>query len=188
MNSRFRCLLALGALGVGLLAASQSGLRAQAGSEAATRYGYFHQGEYVSLNRSDFLVGLPTNPAGRQFAAQAGLRRDPLSDRQAVQQSGVTLYQTPSTKDKVARRSAATTLLARGPKGATVGTQPVFDQGGALMIPGDEVLVGFGQPITPAQAHAALAPYAERLGLGELRTQNANTIVVKITQPGDGRA
>lgn len=189
MNSRFRCLLALGALGIGLMAASQGGLRAQqAGAAATARYGYFHQGQFVTLNRSDLLIGLPSVHAGKQFAAQFGLQRDPLSDRAVIQQSGVALYQAPATKDKFARQRAVSSLLTHGPKGATVGTQPVFDQGGALMIPGDEVLVGFAVPVSLAEARAALAPYAERLGLGEVRAHDASTVIVKIANPGDGRA
>lgn len=190
MTARWRGLAVLAVFAGMMVLAGQGALNAQAGGTQPGRYGFFNKGEFQALNRSDTLVALPASPAGKSFAARSGLRRDPMSDRHAVQASGLEIYQFPPTKDREALKQAVTQTLQRAIKAAGLVAQPVFEQGGALMIPGDEVVVGFPRPVTIPEAQAVLAPVAAQLGLRleTLRAQPVNAAVVKITDPADARA
>jgi subtilisin family serine protease len=64
----------------------------------------------------------------------------------------------------------------------------VFEQGGALLIPSDEVIVGLAQSADLQAARALLKPRAERLGIRDTRVHRRSTFVVTIERPGDGRA
>jgi hypothetical protein len=65
--------------------------------------------------------------------------------------------------------------------------QPVFEQGQALLIPGDEIIVGFKKDTTFDQAQEYLDPYVAEQGMVDMREHRKNTYILRISSPSDGR-
>lgn len=65
--------------------------------------------------------------------------------------------------------------------------QPVFEQGSALLIPSDEIIIGFRETLSLAEAEEAIASHKQSQGIIEVRQARPGPFVLKINNAGDGR-
>ena len=158
-----------------------------AGHAQESPYSYFFEGRLVVLEASPDLVAVRADAPEPPAVEGASWRRDRLSERGALRDTGFVLYRlgadaAKNTEVKAPRRSA--TALARD---AGVALQPVFELGGAVKIPSDEVIVAFAAETDFVAAESALGARGD-LGVLGLRPLMKNTFVVTISGADDGRA
>ena len=116
------------------------------------------------------MVAFLSSPAGTVF------ERDELSDREDLKQKSVT----------VLRGQAPLAALPAGTRGF-VG-QPLFEVGGAILIPTDEIIVGFPGDTTLEQARAALMGERGESFVKDIRSHRPNAFIVTLRNGADGRA
>ena len=118
-----------------------------AGAESSAKYGYFYKNEFVELVPSSKYVALAGNvPSMQSKAADSGLVRDPLSDRHPVKSRGLGIYRLPAAETKTKSRADVSARIPQLLEHDLDYVQPVFEQGGAILIPSDEVIIGFKAP------------------------------------------
>ena len=159
-----------------------------AGQEARPKYGYYYKGKFISLSASKRLVAI--SEAGVAFGAfvrAQGLTRDPLSERAPLKKRNLGLYSLPIPKTKTEERIDLQAQMENFFKTTHEEIQPVFEQGQALLIPSDEVIVAFKEATNFAQAQSYLEPYRKTQGILEVREHLKNTYVLRIDNPAKGR-
>ena len=159
-----------------------------AGAESSGKYGYFYKNEFVELVPSSKYVALAGNvPSIQSKAADSGLVRDPLSDRHPVKSRGLGIYRLSAAETKTKSRADVSARIPQLLERDMGYVQPVFEQGGAILIPSDEVIIGFKAPTTLEQAEAFLSPYWSSQGIEEVKALRKNTFIIRINDPSDGR-
>ena len=181
-------------------AAPQPGVAAPKPAAEASQYGYYYKGNLVSLNPSARYVaakGIGDRVRSQQPAlAAAGLAIDPLSESSAARSSDLTFLR-PAQKGGAAAPARdyrdflifvleAIEKLVQT-KSADLVVQPVFELGDALLVPTDDVILGFKNDTTLWQARSALAPHMSDLGIVDVAPHRQNTFLVKIRNPARGR-
>jgi len=159
-----------------------------AGQEARPKYGYYYKGKFISLSASKRLVAI--SEAGVAFGAfvrAQGLTRDPLSEQEPLKKRNLGLYSLPIPKTKTEERIDLQAQMENFRQTTHEETQPVFEQGQALLIPSDEVIVAFKKATNLAQAQSYLEPYRKTQGILEVREHRKNTYVLRIDNPSNGR-
>ncbi len=166
-----------------LTALSQTGV---GGEGEAHDYSYTYKGKTITLVPSEELFAVEEEQGGgnlESFAVAEGF--DELKDDKQ-----------PSQKFRIFRRSSQETafsgdsnmesVLSRAPHvGQEV--QPVFEQGGALLIPTDKLIVGFTNPTTLSQAKAKLEPLKESLKIKAIENHRKNSFSVTFEDASHGR-
>jgi len=145
-------------------------------------FSYHYGGKLVSLSPSKELVAI--SEQGDAFDAVAlgqKLQRDPLSDREPVKAQKYGLYRLSDSP----RPDVELWNETKADAGREV--QPVFEQGQALLIPSDEVIVRFREDGDLAEANQRLAPLKEELKISEVREHRKNTFIATILEPARGR-
>jgi len=150
-------------------------------------YSYLYEGRAVVLSASPHLVAVVSGDASRRVVSTAGLVRHPLSDRKAVTSRAMVVYGLSAGGDRHPTRATADRAIDRA-KREGLRVQPVFELGGAVKIPTDEVIVAFAAPTAVSGAKRALRAVRARLGLREVRPLRLDTFLVRIDRPEDGRA
>jgi subtilisin family serine protease len=193
MRTRSAARRKLPASGIGLLPAIVAVCIAAQALHAAVQpnYSYFFRGELITLSASETLVAIKEQGTTyRAFATDNNLVRDAVSARGALATRGVALYRRSGPPKDAAKPPAKTGLAAAlqtyAAKADTV-VQPVFEQGAVLMIPWDEVTVGFPKGTSLAQATARLAPHRQAHGITGVRQARPNTFIATIDNPSMGR-
>lgn len=166
-----------------------------ADTDQAGVFSYFHEGQLVVLTPSPALVAVPSPPvaegAARPVELPSGWSRDPRSDRAALRERGIALWRlagaAPRSGADKSRTAAPETALARALRDGYA-AQPVFELGGALKIPSDEVIVSFAGETTLEQAREFVARHGADLGLIAARPLRARTFVVTLRDAEGGRA
>ena len=118
---------------------------------------------------------------------QNWLTRDPSSDHETLKSARAVLYRQRPPKTKTHRPPNLVDqlpMLVERPNGIV---QPVFEQGMALLIPSEEVIVGFGDVTTLAEAIAYLEPHRARLGILDVEHHRKNSFILTIRNPSHGR-
>jgi len=154
----------------------------------ADDYRYYHKGSLVSLTPSKRFIAMEDGSRSLSSVVQGNqLTRDPLSNREALRGRSLILYRAPRPKkgDEKAVNLADRISFFSESTGGVV--QPVFEQGGAILIPTDEVVVGFRQKTSLSEALAYLTPYRDSQGILDIRSHRADTVILKIENPSDGR-
>ncbi len=152
-------------------------------------YAYYFKGRLVSLSPSTELVALPQASA----AAMAAVRSQGLTQVQGrktakLEDRGYALYRLPAAgKDKSAALSVSRTAT-RDTLLASAEAQPVFDQGWALLVPCERLVVGFDAAATADEALACLGTAKDELGILTLDLLRPKTFAATISSPADGRA
>jgi hypothetical protein len=174
------------ALGVLLLGAAAPGGLAQSAASSEA-YSYYHDGTLVVLTPSPSLVAV--SEAGRQFpgfVSAQGLTRDPRSEHAALRARHIGLYSVPRPRQEAGLRRD----LVERARAFTVQTheevQPVFEQGQALLIPSDELIVRLPQAADAGKAREYLTSTKEAPGIAEVRQVEEGTFVVRIRDAGYG--
>jgi len=152
------------------------------------RYAYYYDGELIELHPSSRLVALEEGiGAFSDWIRTNRFRRDPLSDRHALRSVGLGLYRRPPLRgadDRPLDLPEQIQILAEQKVGTV---QPVFEQGPALLIPSNEVIVGFTEDTTLAEARGYLGPYMASLGITDVRHHRKSSFIVTIGTPSSGR-
>lgn len=180
-------------LGIVLLTGSASG-RERAGPEHPSgeeRFVYLYEGTEITLEPSGYhaaFLARGEEEGGLPTAPPPGLEIDPLSSRDDLRELGLTLYRRPPLVEPrglepEARPDAWTALRASGLAG-----QPVFEQGAVLKVPGKEVIVGFGTPLSSTGVRGVLSPVWERLGLSLVEEVRPATYRLALRGAEGGRA
>ena len=104
-----------------------------------------------------------------------------------MKKRGLGLYRLPAEKSESAARIDLTAELNVFEAATDEVIQPVFEQGPALLIPSDEVIVGFKTDTSLDQAREYVAPYADTHGIVDVRDHRKNTFILRISRPSNGR-
>jgi hypothetical protein len=153
--------------------------------QAATQvtYGYYYEGELITLTPSARMVALSeSGSAFRDFANAQGLERDPLSDHPALRGRELGLYRLPSTSD-----IDLAAEMAEFAQASPEEIQPVFEQGSSLLIPSDEIIVRFEESVSLEEAREYFAPHETSQGIVDIREHRRGSYILRIDNAGSGR-
>jgi hypothetical protein len=152
------------------------------------KYGYYYKGTFISLTPSKQLIAISeTGAAFGPFVEAQGLERHPLSIREPLRGLKLGLYRVPAPVRKTDKRIDLRVQMKEFARTTGEEIQPVFEQGQALLIPFNEVIVGFEAATSLEQARAYLAPYRKTQGIDEIRKHRKNSYIVTIDKPSNGR-
>lgn len=173
----------LGLLLVGVTA--RGGLAQSPG--ASEPYSYYHNGKLVVLTPSPSLIAV--SEAGQEFSgfvSGQGLIRDPRSEQAVLRARHLGLYTVPVSQQTVGLQQD---LIAQA-RAFTARTreevQPVFEQGQALLIPSDELIVSLPEAADAGEAKEFLTSQEPALGIAEVRQVREGTFVVQIEDASYG--
>ncbi|MCD6291872.1 MAG: S8 family serine peptidase, partial [Deltaproteobacteria bacterium] len=157
----------------------------------AADYQYIYNGKPVILHASPHLliVDSSNNTKGLQKKdLQAiGLILDPLSHKTGLRSKGFKLYRRATRQAAGKRDKSLKNLVQKQFSDGDVVTQPVFEQGQALLIPTAEIIVGFDNVKMIDQQEELLAPVIKAQGIKNLKALNDKSLLLTIDNPGDGR-
>ncbi len=146
----------------------------------ASKYSYYYQGKLVHLKPSEKLVALSNDGSKTaKFAKSCGLEAQEHKLSAYLKDANLSIYK----KDKSVKTSDLLDYSVSS--GTTV--QPVFEQGGAIIIPNDEVIVGFKDDTTLDLAEEIFSFVWNELGFLSIRNHRINTFIISIENPADGR-
>lgn len=149
-----------------------------------TTYTYTYGGETITLEASPDIVAIDESAERTEsFSLDPGLERHPVSSQEALTARNFSVYRLSPTAE-IDLGTEMTEMATASPEGV----QPVFEQGGSLLIPSNEVLVGLAEADTEEAARELLAPHTDSQGITSLRKQRGRIFVVAIDNAGMGRA
>jgi subtilisin family serine protease len=158
------------------------------GDDDTPDYSYYYKGRLVKLNLSRQLIAIKEKKAmGINFMNDLNLARSPLSDQEDLKHQGYTLYHLQSFKTENQNRTDFRAQFSAIRAAIDGEIQPVFEQGPALLIPSDEMVVGFREDATLEQAWEYFAPYMDSHGILVIRAHRKNTFILQIDNPSNGR-
>ena len=156
--------------------------------EDERRYGYFCKGEFVSLIPNSQLVSVNrTMSSLSTFVRDNSLTRDALSDHRVLKERDLLLYRRAVPEKEGAVGANLVSSAKSHAQGVADIVQPVFELGSAVLIPSDEVVVGFEEDTNLAEAKAYQNQYASDQGIVDIRSHRKNTYILRIDNPSDGR-
>lgn len=163
-------------------------------------YTYIYDGRPVTLTPAPARVAVRLPPGDRTaLLSRAGLRADPADGHPALLRAGLTLVaiEPGALTNAAAGRGfyveAARLVgdLLRAALGLRGGeeilAQPVFELGGALAIPTDEVIVGFDAPTSMFQARGLFQARAADAGIVETEQLRPDAVLTRVRGSGHGR-
>jgi subtilisin family serine protease/subtilase family serine protease len=157
----------------------------------SVEYGYYYKDSLIILNPSKSLLAIEDTGTNGSFSAltsDQGLIRDPLSDRESLKNKGLTLYRMPAqAKGEITAQPNLTSTIQSFAQSTDRVIQPVFEQGPALLIPSDEVIVGFKETTSLSDARKYLTAHLDEEDVIELREHRTNTFILKIDSSSNGR-
>ena len=181
-------LVLLSVLLLGNPASAQNSGPSAGTEEAHQKYGYYYHGKFVSLTPSKRLVAMEEKGEFYSaFTRNNALTRDILSDQEPLKKRGLGLYRLPAERSEGAAKIDLMTELTVFEAATDELIQPVFEQGPALLIPSDEVIVGFKTDTSLDRAREYVAPYADEHGIVDVRDHRKNTFILRISRPSNGR-
>lgn len=152
-------------------------------------YTYYYKGSLISLTPSKRLIALEERvPNFSSIVKDNQLVKDPLSEKEALKNKSLALYRAPALKRKHTEGIDMGSVMASLSRTIMGQVQPVFEQGWSLLIPSDEVIVGFNEETSLSIAQEYLGPYLKGLGVLETREHRKDTFILKIENPSNGRA
>ncbi len=157
------------------------------------KYGYYYTGQFIPLTPSEELMvasetGVTeTGATFSTFARAQSLERDPLSDIDQLKDRKLGLYRVKAPTSKTERRMDLRQQLEHFAPTVGEEIQPVFEQGQALLIPHNEIIVGFKEALTLSQARSYFDRYRDTQGIVEVKEHRKNTYILRIGNPSNGR-
>ena len=103
-----------------------------------------------------------------------------------MKDNGLKLYRRTRQPDKTGDKSLKSLVQEQFTDGSIV-TQPVFEQGQALLIPSAEIIVGFDSSVMSVRQRDLLSPIIRTQGISNLRELGDKSALLTINNPGDGR-
>ncbi len=157
--------------------------------EEQPSYAYFYHDQQIVLEPSANLIAVRRDAAEpARFMASAGWERDPLSDHSTLAASEYSLYRLPPGAKEVGLMSPTSDQARLALEQAGLSSQPVFEQGGAILIPTAEVIVAFERDLSSDDVRKWLADEAVEGTLADPRPLRPRTYIVEVSSPEDGRA
>ena len=158
------------------------------GGEDTFEYSYYYKGRLVTLNLSQQLIAIKERKAiGIDSMKNFNLARSPLSDQKVLKRHGYILYHLQSSQTETQNHTDFKAQLSAIRTTIDGEIQPVFEQGPALLIPSDEIVVGFREDATLEQARVFFGPYMDSHGILAIRAHRENTFILQIDNPSNGR-
>lgn len=112
-------------------------------------YSYYFKGRLVTLNLSRQLIAIKEKKAlSTNFMKSFNLARSPLSDQEDLKHHGYSIYRLRSLETETQNLTSFKAQLSAIRAAIDGEVQPVFEQGPALLIPSDEIVVGFREDTT----------------------------------------
>lgn len=151
-------------------------------------FSYTYKGQIVNLTPSRRYIALSERGTKyRSFSKKHGLEREALSDTPEFKLHRYALYRLPArinTEDKYLKFIQQLNNFTQ-----TTGevAQPVFEQGDALMIPSDRLIVAFHNNTGLEQAKEFLMQFRESHGITDVRPLRKNTFSVSVNKATRGR-
>ncbi len=151
-------------------------------------YGYYYRGDLVSLTASErFVAGSEASAGFRGFVSDRGLERDPRSDQGALKAYDFGLYQLPVSPTATRQIVNLPSEIERFAETTPEEIQPVFEEGQSLLIPSNEIIVGFSPAMSLEDAQEYFAPHRETQGILDVRAHRTNSYILTIDNPANGR-
>lgn len=190
-NYRHRALwLALIPVFLTITLLSVNGVCEPARAESSSRYHYFYSDKKIVLHPSPHLLVVDSSRATKSLNEKAlekvGLVLDQFSQEAILRDKGLKLYRRKPQSAKVKGQSLKS-LLKKQLSSENLITQPVFEQGQALLIPTAEIIVGFKDDLESAQQREILAPLMKASGIIKTENIDRKSLLLTIDNPGDGR-
>jgi len=114
------------------------------GEQDGAKYGYFYKGTLLELVPSNRLVAVQEKDGSfAGLAEDNGFQRDALSERQPLKERQLGIYRLPKAARDQSAELDPVTLMEPLAQAAGNVVQPVFERGQALLIPSDEIILGF---------------------------------------------
>jgi subtilisin family serine protease len=161
-------------------------------AEADGGFSYYHKGELVSMHPSATLVVIDKSRATKGLAKEdltsLGIVRHPLSDEKALSSRHLILYRITDVQKRSATGLTAKDALVNMATSINAPVQPVFEQGGALLVPTAQIIVGFDKPTDLETARRILSSQEATLGIRDVKPHLANSFLVTIGNAANGRA
>jgi subtilisin family serine protease len=181
-------ILLFSALLLPLAASAEKEVQPPAGKEGTSKYGYYYKGKFIALNASERLVAVSeTGRAFRHFVDAQALERHPLSEMQPLKGLHLGLYSLPTPARKTEKRIDFNLQMKEFARTTGEEIQPVFEQGQALLIPSNEIIVGFKAAKSLEEAQAYFARYHNTQGIVEVKKHRKNSYTLTINNPSNGR-
>jgi hypothetical protein len=156
--------------------------------EDTFEYSYYYKGRLVTLNLSQQFIAIKEKmPLGTNFIRDFNMLRSPLSDQKDLKHHGYSIYHLRSLETETQNHTSFKAQLSAIHAAIDGEVQPVFEQGPALLIPSDEIVVGFREDTTLEQAWVFFSPYMDSHGILAISAHRKNTFILKINNPSDGR-
>ena len=127
-------------------------------------YRYSYQGEDIRLTPSRRWIAVADREGlAKRVEGEFTLMRDALSDHASMAHAGLDLCVLKSAPGARAKAKGSVTgdpmaAIRRQARDLGIQVQPVFEQGGAMLIPFNEVTVGFNSPTDAAVVDHPRAP------------------------------
>jgi opacity protein-like surface antigen len=151
-------------------------------------YGYYYKGKLITMTASKRLIAISTTgSAFKDFVNKQQLQRNPLSDRPELIKFNLSLYEVPAPKRKTDKRIDLHAQMKRFVTTTGEEVQPVFEQGQALLIPSNQVIVGFKSATILEEAQDYLAQYRETQGIVHIKSHRKKSFIITIDNPANGR-
>ena len=155
------------------------------------RYSYRAGTKQINLNPSPNLVVVDSSKSAKKdlhtrSLAEIGIVLDPLSRQKALADRGLKLYRkTESSPDN--HEKGLKSLVKDRLDDANVITQPVFEQGEVLLIPGAEIIVRCKKNQDTKQQRSFLNSLKTDLGISRIQATGSGSFLLTINHPDDGR-
>jgi len=156
--------------------------------EDTFEYSYYYKGRLVTLNLSRQLIAIKKKKSlGIKFMKEFNLARSSLSDQKDLKHQGYILYHLQPSKTETQNHTDFRAQLSAIRTAIEGEVQPVFEQGPALLMPSDEIVIGLREDSTLELAREFFAPYMDSHGILAIRAHRKNTFILQIDNPSDGR-
>jgi len=156
--------------------------------KACSKYAYYYKDRLIVLNANKRLIAIEeTGVSFSAFVNSNQLKRDPLSDQAPLINRNLGLYRLPTVKKKASDHSDFNPSMEAFAETTHEVIQPVFEQGDALMIPSDEVVIGLKEATNLGQAREYFGSYRDAHGISVVREARKSTYILKIQNPSNGR-
>ncbi len=155
-------------------------------------YSYTFKGEEVRLNPSKNLLVIQSTTRSKGVRPEAlfkktSLQRNSLSDRAMLIKRGITLLQLPEQGITAKGHQETRESVRKTAEEKSFHYQPVFEQGAALFIPTNEIMIDFTTQVSIVEAQQILAPYMEKLGISNISKNGNSGFLLTIDKPSNGR-
>ncbi len=156
----------------------------------AADYQYDYADKIVILHSSPHLL-IIDNSKNKKGLKQKDLKQisvvlDPLSQNPVLRDKGLKLYRQIQTTTGQHDKSLKS-LIEKNFSAEDIITQPVFEQGQALLIPSAEIIVGFDDTTADDPQWNFPTATSKSQGIINVEKLSSKRALITINQPGDGR-